>query len=414
METLPPASPEQPQNSSQPEKKFSFWQPTRRDFIVGSSSATAGLAAGSLLTHRVETVQEREREKEVSEKFAGEQEAYKTLYDDMTFREILFVDDDGAPLGDPIEVKPVVLENHEAKVASISPGTLNAEGVIEGKINQDWLDWQRKELHKRMPKVKIDLKHSLPRQLNTIQVIRDAKKDLHDEGKIEAFMDIVRHYAHEPVPHDPDDLTHIEYVRKWFGYNRHFSHTVEQELKFIVPGLAAQESQYNEKALSKTGAEGIFQFEPGTRAGLGYSKADFELFSNQVEAVGRYFEEAHKFFKTHLKHELSHVQKEFFNGHDEDFEKYFYAPLLTNSYNSGPPRVAQVVRQFFEAYPDKHSFEHKAGLLYSDGFGYDLYAVMARKVASADGHLGVRGYGQDSSEYFSRAAALAELVADIG
>ncbi len=109
---------------------------------------------------------------------------------------------------------------------------------------------------------------------------------------------------------------------------------------------------------------------------------------------------------------MDKIQQEFFDDDQEAFEGYFLAPVLINSYNSGPGRLIHVLKAFYERYPNRKKLEEKLGVSQGESLGYDVF-LEATKVASEkldSKHRRVPGYGRDSSQYVIRAYTLANLL----
>lgn len=393
---------------------------TRREVIAGGTALFAGgaLTAKSIVgTERAhEQIPAREGFSEKGELFEAQQTAFTQVYGRLTAHQIQFLDTFAGPLGGPYTVEPI---------NGVSPGTLNSEGIIAGPFNPAWLREARKDVLERHREVRADISKDEPRQTNTIALLRIANKK-NPELHAKILTDVVHFYGDKKVNGIEEDISRIEYIRKYIGQKvaipadpknadsafRKFDlpEALILQLKQIVPGLAAQESQYNNESLSGVGARGIFQFMPDTwedtfeRVGLKAPSGD--VLTNQVQGATLYFLNSYHEFLRRCPEALTRIKQEFFEGDQEAFDTYFFTPILINSYNSGTGRVASVITWFLQTFPTKEGLRQQIGE-YPNGFGYDVYATMAHEART---RKAVPGYGNDSSEYFTRSKAFATLL----
>ncbi|MEK9174048.1 MAG: lytic transglycosylase domain-containing protein, partial [Patescibacteria group bacterium] len=325
--------------------------------------------------------------------------------------EVMFVDDKGRPLGDPIKIEDF---------NGVSPGSRDQHGIIKGDINQAWLDVVRKHICDTY-KVPYDKAKSRPRQFNLIYIAREMVTTLADENiKANTYLDIVKEMGDKTVV--ADSRSRIEYLRQeGMKKAEGIPAGARDEIQFVLPGLAAQESKYVNDVVSSTGARGIMQFMSGTWARVDGGEIDDVLsFTDQVAAASKLFSGKYDYLQNdkddNVRQEFKLIQREFFGGDAEAFEHYFLAPVLINSYNSGEGRLAKCIRLFVETYPTAASLKKAIGE-YPKGFGYDAYLLMTKLCSTVvgkdeDGHSirRIRGYGRDSSQYVVRAYTLAQLL----
>ncbi|HEX8591518.1 MAG TPA: lytic transglycosylase domain-containing protein [Candidatus Paceibacterota bacterium] len=382
--------------------------PSRRRFLELGLAAVAGLALKGDQT-TVDTSRERRSGREnfdESERFKMQTEGFKYQYRRLRRDEILFVDEFGAPLGEPVSLRD--------EAAGVTAGNINADGILEGRINQTWLDRQREMIcHRYNAYDLLNLHEGLPLQLNVVSSIREALYS--DPGKErldpETFLDIVYYFGRQPVVGTPDK-TRIEFVRQNAMRNAGLPENVRERLSFLIPGLAAQESKYNNATRSSVGAIGIMQFMPDTWRELGYTPEDSRSLAKQTEAVGKYFSDMHGYITRRASQSLEVIKREYFDGNIAEYEKHFLVPILLNSYNSGQGRIVKAVDLLVERYPRRAALEAHIGV-HADGIGMDAYRAMTISARSVEGeNEGVPGYGRDSSEYVARIHALAELLED--
>lgn len=366
-------------------------------FTGSPAQAQEGSQEPSSTNSSVEGKEGSEAPREAGEMFGKQRETYVRAYGTLTTRQIQFIADDGAPLGAPFTVAPL---------NGIDPGRVNEQGIIQAGIRAEWLNEARRQVCQQNPDQTCDVINSLPAQTNTIGVVRSANERTSGLNA-DTLFDVAKHFGTQLVPGLTQKLSRIDYVRKHISENTALPKDIVAELRDIVPGLAAQESQYDSRSLSKVGAFGAFQFMPATWKDMGYTDADKSSFPLQVSAVSRFFEMAHSFFSSATASELGAIRERFFGSDEASFNKYFFVPLLVNSYNAGPGRVATVLKWFERTFPDKESLEKRLGASYADSLGYDVYASMAKIARDSKA---VSGYGRDSSEYVVRSMAFAELI----
>lgn len=380
-------------------------QYTRRDLTKAAGTGLAVGALGATLVSKEifggDYKEENDTEGgeggyEASELFEREIEGYKVLYGELKRDEILFVNEEGLPLGKPVKIEPA---------NGISPGSIDKNGFLTEDMNQDWLDYQREKVCAEL-NVPCDISNGLPRQVNVIPQLRDAAYYTPDDDlDADTYLEVIEHFAEKKVI-GAEHKTRLEFVRDHVGDSLKVPRAVKEELIALIPGLAAQESHFNNGLKSSVGAQGIFQFMPDTWKDFGYSEEDILYLKNQVEAVGKYFSRAYTFLKNNAGEALALAEREYFHGSAEDFGKDFLAPVLLNSYNSGPGRLAIVLKWFVEQYPTRESLEKSIGT-HEGGFGKDAYQTVTRKAKGV-----IPGYGRDSSQYVVRLSALAELLKD--
>jgi|CXWL01.1.fsa_nt_gi hypothetical protein len=391
--------------------------PTRRDVLEIGLTALAGtLFTKGVLRDvdgagqaRAQEGVEKDRmpEREYSKNLDNRLIGYKKFYGQVKTDEVLFLDEEGLPVGDPVKIAPL---------GDILPGELDQHGIIKGTLSSQWLNAQRQRLKEQHPKLLVDISNSLPRQMNLIFVARELASVFSSE-QIEpnpTYLDVVKHFGSKLVS-DGYQETRIGYLRNHISKSAPtLSKVIREELPFVLPGLAAQESKYVANAQSSVGARGILQFMPATWEQMGYKKEDMANFPLQVEAAGKYFSNAYEYIQSNAKITVDRIQQEFFPNDVEAFERYFLTPVLTNCYNSGTQRLIWCMELFLLYYPTKQRFEEIIGT-YPEGLGYDLYLELTGLCSSlkTDGNRRVPGYGRDSSQYVARSYALAELLKDV-
>ncbi len=363
-------------------------------------------AAPSGLPRIENTIEERN----FGEHFAKEQFTYTTLYRDLTNKQVMFVDERGLIIGSPVNIEPIInVGALGAQSTIVLPGNLDPRGVPRDRVSQAWLNAARLRLCSEQ-NVECNLGESLPRVRSTIRLVREAAPFFDAEAPApETFFDIIRHLGNRTVPGAIDGASYISYINQNFARNSSLPLDVADDLRELLPGLAAQESQYNPAALSPVGARSILQIMPATWRTIGYSPETEGNFMLQVEAANKYFEGAYGELMENNTADFNRIRDTFFDGDQEAFDKYFLAPVLINTYNSGTGRLSRVIRWFNRNYPDRQSISAISSG--QGGYGYDVYAAMAHFAARNDTPE-TSGYKEHSSEYFSRVFSLANIIAD--
>ena len=413
-----------------PKQKPSLGEALSRREVVGGlgiASIFGGLAtAEHLMGDKKDTEVTKEEglkfEREYSPRFADEMSGYKELYSTLKFDEIMFVDDQGRPLGKPIKI---------VDFNGVSPGSRDQHGIIKGDINQHWLDTVRKHVCVTEG-IPYDEARDRPRQFNLLYIAREMVSTLADEGltvdglAVQTYLDIVKAMSAREVK-GGGGLSRLEYLRiNGMKGADALPTQVREEITFVLPGLAAQESKYVNDVVSITGARGIMQFMPQS-----FSQVQKELkkegnpavdnileFTDQVTAARKLLEMKYAYIQDHADQELAKIQQEFFGGDAMQFERYFLAPVVINSYNSGEGRVVKCIKLFLKTYPDLPTLKKAIGE-YPDGFGLDAYLLMTKICSVVVGRsekgnplYKVSGYGRDSSQYVVRAYTLAQILAE--
>jgi hypothetical protein len=171
---------------------------SRREFI-----RNGGLAAGAALFLAADTQPSISRNSErvvavrpeggmsyeYSENFKNQLIGYKKFYSELKTDEILFLDEQGLPIGEPVKILPL---------GDVAPGELDEHGIVKD-LDQEWLDAQRAALKKKYPDVLVDVKRDIPRQTNLIFLARDLATVFTDESITDnpSYIDVVTYFANK-------------------------------------------------------------------------------------------------------------------------------------------------------------------------------------------------------------------------
>lgn len=172
---------------------------------------------------------------------------------------------------------------------------------------------------------------------------------------------------------------------------------VQQELKKIILGLCAQESKFDNDAISNKGAKGIMQIVPDTWIKYGGKPGGVRPLSEQVEIAGKLFSDIYKEINHHIGDEsLRRLRSRYSN--EASFERDLIVPLMINSYNTGSSRMAEAVKLYLANTPSKKI-----------PTGKDLYVAIADYAKSSKKGVYLAGYGEQSREYVPKIYAQAEI-----
>lgn len=235
----------------------------------------------------------------------------------------------------------------------------------------------------------------------------------------------------EKVAIDAQGRTRIGEVRENFMNESvtGLPNALREELAYLGPGLPAKESSYNNASISyKTNSKGeyvldaegkkipvavrIFQFKPDTYKELGYTddtdnpnpkETDFSLLKNQIECANKFFVREYKNLVKDMAPVLSLIEKTYFPGNKERFERQFLPLVMLSVYHAGPDRVRRALTWF-------------ADQPVVDAQGYDVYEAMSSRLKEENAETkgssndAVPGYGEHSSSYAQKVFAFARLI----
>lgn len=380
-------------------------KPVQKDRLRGKRSALLAVAALGLINAEkehniskpvsefiVETAQRmfsREASAEMnaskeafqpSERFSEASRAYKVLYGVMDKNQALFIDQYGQPIGEP---RTVQLKKDKSR------------------IEQSWLDAQRKEICEADSSILCAPSEEWPRQLNL-------RKALRGEADGYTFLDIIKRYGNEFVkdipgvegPQEGSHLTLIQYLKEYIKDSLTMKSAVARdELSKYATAIVGQESNFANASTSPVGAQRAIQVMPGT---LTHHKYDIEVdgdlmyFRNQVPIMGEVLSGKYKELERTAGEQYRTIGEEYFGGDPDALERYFKVPMAINAYNCGEGRMQQVLDWFLSKYPKRSDFEAVHGK-YTGTTGYDLFLAMTQEAYLTNA---VEGYGEDSSSYW--------------
>jgi hypothetical protein len=250
------------------------------------------------------------------------------------------------------------------------------------------------------------------------------------EKNMVSHFDLSMASAAQPVV-GVENMSRMEYLGQGVHFESHsvwgdLPEAVQEELRFVLPALAVQESGYNNSLVSKDGALGILQLLPGTIIDM-YGAQDWTKeeqaklvrdvqlsLVKQVEVAGKYFVSMrYTIFDSErygigekAKQELARRHR----GDTETYEREFMTMMLVNGYNAGPARMGGIVREYFEdethmnnglagreLFLDIIEWAHKSKEGMAAKFGDDAYNYVL-KIYAVRNLMAARGISGQSSK----------------
>jgi len=280
----------------------------------------------------------------------------------IPYDQVLFVDNTNRPVGTvPLSVvyeEQRTKDNGEPFLYANTSGYGGGLDFPKDGIPGEWLRATREKLSEQYPDTTIG------DQYNVIQSFLAALRE-DDEpvliekiksGEITTVEGIVRYFADKPVV-GAEDYSRLEYVYEKIEFPDYIPQRVQEELRRLVPGLAAQESKFNNGLTSSAGAKGIFQFMPATwsgvdetNPGLGMKPEEIISLKKQVEGAGQHFGNIYRELHSAIHDETQATVRSWYES-EEAYEAYFLAPLMVTAYNVGGSRMAEAVEAFVAAHP---------------------------------------------------------------
>lgn len=390
-------------------------QLTRREALKRLSYAAVGAAAVVGGVKVMESVVEYNKEQEViqqrSDEFLAEVGGYEAQTK-LRFDEVLFVDQTGAPIT-YVTMEDFTIER-DGEPYLLSPGKRDEYGIIEGDIPGEWLDYVRGLLKDLKPEIFIDLEADVPRALSVHGQFRAALNDpdepnLADKirtGQVTTYEGIVQYFSEKPVV-GAENFTRREYVesqiqfRTWEeveGEMVGVHPAAQDEMRRLIVGLCAQESNFNNGLVSASDARGIFQILLEVwQKDYELAVDDFKSLKTQIEVAGKHLSRMYARMQDKAG-ELAMQQLRTVHADEEMLQVEVLVPLTLNSYNAGPDRVGEAVRKYFElpANRDKRLT------------GRDLFLDIANFADERKDGL-LAGYGEHAREYVPRIYAKANI-----
>jgi hypothetical protein len=376
-----------------------------------------------------------------SESFNKEKEGWQKWWA-LHFNELLFVDSEGAPVGEVIPFQDFIVDRQrtgadglpEVFKYRLGPGRMNDEGLLSDNIAGEWIRYVRaiqaretgvptQELQQR--NVTEEFESTLKR-VDEPELVESIKDAAAGGNGIESMVDIVQYYGMNPdkkVRGDSQERTRAVYLQEEITFHNKVPQVVQDELRGYIVGLAAQESRFN-GGLPKNSAtaEGILQLVDDVREENGFNPEQRLTFTQEVDVAGKHLSNVYTRVRHWMKNELVENQsgnlvkqermethtrlRELFPSGEEgeqQWQKYFLTPCMVNAYNAGSWTVGACLHEFVAAHSQDELQE-----LVGENPGYDLFRSFTHFAKSCEVSRFTRNYGDDAQAYFVSIAAASE------
>ena len=297
-----------------------------------------------------------------SERFLAEQSGY-TVFTQLHKKEVLYVDAQNRPVGEPVVLESFVGELPEGVTVPegqvpeylYSIGEVDATGLPIGKVPPRWLDYKQAELQAEHPD------QLITRRMHAIADFQAAHRETDEpelvagieNGSIDSYDDIVSYFAEKPV-RGTEHLNRMEYTRERLQFRSQAEagrpgvpENIQAEFRRILPGLFAQESKFNAGLVSSTGARGLAQIMPETWEEYRGTREVSLSLTEQLDVAGELISDNYHYITHFGGEEAVAVLRGQYNS-DKEFETGMMVPLMVNAYNAGGPLLGMVVKEFVE------------------------------------------------------------------
>lgn len=355
-----------------------------------------------------------------SERFEKELDGYKAFFTiDRDF--VQFVGEDNQPVGEPVKLESFDGPLPEGvRVEKDQKPEYNYEIATDEfglpKITPRWKEFKRRELENISGEKVTGVKHP-------VTSLRAAAQESDEpelvmgvlDGSVRSIYGINEYFINKPIKGFGGNR--IDYLQQNLKFREELEtvkgvpgvefvpvpKVVQDELRFLIPGLIAQESNFNEGLVNKrSGAAGPGQFMPDTwKRYTGEEKVSHD-FEKQVEVIGPAISDMYDRVLDKIGDEALDKLRSIFPAENE-FLIDFITPLTIGAYNAGPDRVAEAVRLYVESVQVDDMKP-----------GKDLFLAIAEFANRSTGGKYLSGYGKEAREYVSRVYANATVLAGEG
>ncbi|KND51930.1 MAG: hypothetical protein ABA06_01570 [Parcubacteria bacterium C7867-001] len=197
---------------------------------------------------------------------------------------------------------------------------------------------------------------------------------------------------------DRERLSRIDYLRKHVMEgvtDEELPDEIREELTFLIVGLPAQESSYENDVVSSAKAVGLAQILPNIHKAYGFDEVEIKYLKNVTVFLREFFKSLYSILWSEAGDALDFIRANYFDT-PEEFNRQFMTLVMINAYQAGPGNVAQVLR-WFSKQKVRPTFKH-----------YDVYAAMASAAGAKGGP--VPDYGKHSANYVKNVYAFAMLL----
>ncbi|HEY0964537.1 MAG TPA: transglycosylase SLT domain-containing protein [Candidatus Paceibacterota bacterium] len=396
----------------------------RRGFLagLGALGATAALGAvaaentkkSSSLPEKAQVTHAEEIDRTREAPFFDEEVEGYEKFAELKYNEVLFVDERNRLIGGPIELEDFVImrqeDNGETKPYLVSPGPTDELGILTGGgIAGEWLAEMRIKLKEKYPHINVDLKTGKPRVLSINGKFHSSLYNSGDpeivaaiaDGQIKSYIDIVNHYALRKTP-ETDGLTVREYIEENIAFKPNVPPAVAEELRRLIPGLCAQESNFNNESVSRSGARGMFQFMPATWGDYAPEGETIEKgvasLARQVENAGAFFSDLYLQVQHHAGEATIEKLRTLYG--EEVLQRDILVPLIINAYNAGGALMGEALRMYVERNDIAHRMPPAK----------DLFISIANFARDSEEGKYLSRYGDEARQYVTRIYANANVL----
>jgi hypothetical protein len=400
---------------------------TRRKFLSEAANAVAiagvvnvipAIHSGNEGAEHISEVQESAKE------FSNQYNALRDWYN-LRFDEVMLTDRDGVVVAGPIPLEDVL--DADGNVV-VSVGKRDAGGLLVGGISGSWLKYWRIML-------------GMPQDGSVLHVTKDFENFANNKDEPELvdsinnalnggegasrLVDVIRYFGfnpNKPVRGDDHDRTRAAYLYSEVKFGGNVPIDVQEQLRYLLIGIAGHESRFNATLTSVSGAMGILQFIQAVREEYGFEPDHKLTFKEEVDLVGRYMTNSYKRvdywmlkrkvtsesgdMKTIDKPDTKERLRRVFDDSENNWLKYFYIPCMVNAYNAGELTIGQALHSFVDAHTDEQLREF-AG----NGSNYGLFYAFTKyaKIDTYDKY--VSNYGSEAQKYTIGVLACADTLA---
>ena len=208
-------------------------------------------------------------------------------------------------------------------------------------------------------------------------------------------------YAQKPV-YGYKGLTKAEYIKKLLRFRSRFDERtgkpplpplLRENLREAALGWVAQESRFKDRAVSKSGAVGIWQFLP--RIAQHYSNKDKVPLGveEQTKMAGELISDNYHYILHFAGVDALDKLRSRYDS-EEEFIDDFMTPVMINAFNAGGPLMGKILRRFTETVSEEEMKSGKDLFLQVADFAKDNF----------------ENYRQEQYEYVPKVYAMGRVL----
>ncbi|MGB4076581.1 MAG: hypothetical protein WBK28_02660 [Minisyncoccia bacterium] len=327
------------------------------------------------------------------ERHAQQRESFTTYRPNFIF----LLNEAYQPVGDPIPVSNVT--------GSLSPGVAELGEASAEAVHPEWLAREYRRASIPMPPEKAERALCRIEALTFIELITHYGASV-EKGRAMGIDTSLLRYVRDHIKKVTEDVDD-----RW----------TSDRLVSAVPALLGIESNFDNRAVSPTGAEGIVQYTDASWRDIWRTilkrTPDPRSFKDQLDFLGAHLTDSYKSFShaPRVRDALSWISKNVFESEDR-CKKFFEFPSLLTTYNRGTSVMVDVLEWF--ATECQKVQDGKASTLGDITFQKlrelaqssqpELFWLM---VCKANGPI--RGFGDEGNGYAIKILALEEPLANV-